>query len=78
MYKDNGYYCIDAIDDGKDDNWRKVSDLNSLFEFGKGFTTTGSGVGLYHIKDIVEKMQGVVSINDKNTLGFELNMRIKQ
>lgn len=78
LYEDDKYYCIDAIDNGIDNKWRKVSDLNSLFEFGKGYTQTGSGVGLYHIKDIIESMQGTVEINDKNTSGFELNMRIKK
>ena len=78
LYEDDSYYCIDAVDNGNDNKWRKVPDLNSLFEFGKGYTQTGSGVGLYHIKDIVESMQGTVEINDKNTTGFELNMRIKK
>lgn len=78
MYANEKYYFIDAIDNGTDNKWRKVSDLNSLFEFGKGYTQTGSGIGLYHIKEIIERMHGSVEINDKNTTGFELNMRIKK
>lgn len=78
MYSNEKYYFIDAIDNGNDNKWRSVSDLNSLFEFGKGYTQTGSGVGLYHIREIIERMQGSVEINDKNTTGFELNMRIKK
>lgn len=78
MYEDKDYYYIDAVDNGNDNKWRTVSDLNSLFEFGKGYTQTGSGVGLYHIKDIIESMHGTVSINNKNAMGFELDMRIKK
>lgn len=78
MYENEKYYFIDALDNGNDNKWRKVSDLNSLFEFGKGYTQTGSGIGLYHIKEIIESMHGTVEINDKNTTGFELNMRIKK
>lgn len=78
MYENEEYYFIDAVDNGNDNKWRKVSELNSLFEFGKGYTQTGSGIGLYHIKEIIEGMNGSVTINDKNTMGFELNMRIKK
>ncbi len=78
LYENESFYFIDASDDGTNDNWRKVPDINSLFEFGKGYTQTGSGVGLYHIKEIIEKMNGTVKINEKKTLGFELNMRIKK
>ncbi|MDE5557311.1 MAG: ATP-binding protein [Ruminococcus sp.] len=78
MYENEEYYFIDAVDNGNDNKWRKVSELNSLFEFGKGYTQTGSGIGLYHIKEIMESMNGSVTINDKNTMGFELNMRIKK
>ena len=78
MYENEEYYFIDAVDNGNDNKWRKISELNSLFEFGKGYTQTGSGIGLYHIKEIIEGMNGSVTINDKNTMGFELNMRIKK
>ena len=71
MYEDEEYYCIDAIDDGNDNRWRKVSNLNSLFEFGKGYTQTGSGVGLYHIKDIVENMQE--KLQSMKTIPQDLN-----
>lgn len=78
MYEDKDFYAIDAKDNGNDNRWRSITDLNSLFEFGKGYTQTGSGVGLYHIKNIFEKMNGTVSINPNCTNGFELRMRIKK
>ena len=55
----------------------KAKNINELFEFGKSFTTTGTGVGLYHIKNIVEKnMHGNVNINANYSNGFELQIRI--
>lgn len=78
MYEDDDFYAIDAKDNGNDNKWRSITDLDSLFEFGKGYTQTGSGVGLYHIKNIFEKMNGSVSINADITTGFELKMRIRK
>ncbi len=68
---------IDIIDDGKGVDKTKIKNINSLFDFGKGFTSSGSGVGLYHVKTIVnEKFHGNISINEERTKGFELNIRI--
>lgn len=69
--------CIDFIDDGKGVS-ASVKDLDELFEFGKGYTFPGTGVGLYHIKDIVTKnMNGTVSISSEPGKGFTLHVRIK-
>lgn len=68
-------YTIDFIDDG-DGVSSEINDLNDLFEFGKGYTLTGTGVGLYHIKDIVEKdLQGTVTIESEPQKGFALHVR---
>lgn len=76
--KEDDFYKIDVIDDGDGIDKSKISDTNSLFEFGKGYTELGSGVGMYHIKEIIEKhMCGTVSINELRESGFEINMRIK-
>ena len=54
----------------------KVKDVNELFEFGKSYTESGTGIGLYHVKDIVENhLNGEVTIN-KLAKGFELQIRI--
>jgi len=47
-----------------------------IFEFGKSYTKKGTGVGLYHIKQIVESMCGAVSLiyQDK---GFGLRIVLK-
>lgn len=71
-----GHAQIDIIDDGNGID-KNITDLEELFEFGKGYTDTGTGVGLYHIKDIVEnKMQGNVSIIAGKKKGFQLRIRI--
>lgn len=73
--KDEKQYTIDFIDDG-DGISSDVVDVNELFEFGKGFTLTGTGVGLYHIKDIIEKdLQGTVTIESEPRKGFALHVR---
>lgn len=73
--KDEKQYTIDFIDDG-DGVSSDIADLNELFEFGKGYTLTGTGVGLYHIKAIVEKdLQGTVTIESEPQKGFALHVR---
>ena len=54
----------------------RVKDVNELFEFGKSYTESGTGIGLYHVKEIVENhLNGEVTIN-KLAKGFELQIRI--
>lgn len=71
--KRSGILFIDVIDNGigiKEDIKDKI------FEFGST-TTNGSGIGLYHIKDIVEKMNGTIELSKENSLfGAEFNIRI--
>ena len=80
----NGGYNIaaDCIESGIFSDYKlivcdsDIADLNELFEFGKGYTLTGTGVGLYHIKDIVEKdLQGTVTIESEPQKGFALHVR---
>lgn len=69
---------MDFIDDGRgiDSN---IVDVDELFEFGKGFTQTGTGVGLYHIKEIVvNKFHGIVKIDSEPGKGFTLQIRINK
>ncbi len=51
--------------------------IDKIFEF--GFTTTkGSGIGLYHIQEIVSHLGGELSYNKENRLfGAEFNIRIE-
>lgn len=63
-YKDNGNGINDNI-------------IDSVFDF--GFTTSrrGSGIGLYHIKEIIEKLNGTISINNKTNKGVEFIISFK-
>ena len=76
MYENEQYFCIDIIDNGNGLNAN--ADVDSLFEFGKSYTRFGTGVGLYHIKNIVTGMNGTISVNVENKNGFELNVRFKK
>ena len=76
MYEEEQYFCIDIIDNG--DGLNEKADVDSLFEFGKGYTRFGTGIGLYHIKNIVTDMNGSVTVNVNNKNGFELNVRFKK
>lgn len=57
-----------------------IKDADTLFDL--GVTTTkeqgGSGIGLNHIKLLVEDMNGFVTINQQLKKGFELVVRIKR
>ena len=51
----------------------KIPEINSIFEPGIT-TTTGSGLGLYHSKDIVKRMGGEIEAIDKRPNGFEIRV----
>ena len=49
-----------------------IPDKNLSKVFDPRFTTTnGSGLGLYHTKEVVEKMGGKIEINNKLKNGVE-------
>jgi signal transduction histidine kinase len=73
MYATKHYYAIDFTDNGDGLN-NKITNSEELFEFGKGYTNAGTGVGLYHVREIVQALDGNVSIK-KVDKGFELQMR---
>lgn len=73
------FYILEFIDDGNGLDMKKITDVSSLFEFGKGFTENGSGVGLYHIKEIVERdFKGYVKIDEEYSNGFKLIIGVKK
>ena len=54
-----------------------IDNVDELFAFGKSYTTTGTGVGLFHVKEIVEKkLHGTINIIQNLENGFELQIRI--
>jgi len=48
--------------------------------FNLGFTTTdgGSGIGLFHIKTITDKMDGEITVNNKLEKGVEFKILFKR
>lgn len=75
MYSTDTDYCIDIKDNGKG---LEKADPTSIFEFGKSYTRHGTGVGLYHVREIIEGMNGSVFVNTENKDGFELDMRFEK
>jgi signal transduction histidine kinase len=51
--------------------------LSKIFEF-RFTTTNGSGLGLYHTRDIIEKMGGSISVNNKFQKGVEFIIKFKR
>lgn len=69
----NEEFLIKFVDDGKgisDDN------LTKIFDFGYT-TTSGSGLGLFHVKDIAKKLNASITVNNKIKKGVEFNFIIK-
>ena len=62
----------DALEVRVKDNGKGISKENHDKVFDFGFTTTsGSGLGLHHIKNIMKKYKGDVSINSELKIGAE-------
>jgi signal transduction histidine kinase len=71
--KNKEFLMIDIVDNGigiNDENRDKIFDF--------GFTTTkGSGIGLYHISEIIKNLNGTISLGEeKKQIGVEFNIRI--
>lgn len=51
--------------------------LDNIFDF--GFTTSrrGTGIGLYHVKEIIEKLKGTITVNNKVKKGVEFIISFK-
>ncbi len=63
-FKDNGNGIKDNI-------------IDNVFDF--GFTTSrrGSGIGLYHVKEIIESLNGTIKENNKINKGVEFIISLK-
>ena len=65
---------LHVIDDGIG-----ISDSNKERIFDPRFTTTnGSGLGLYHTKEVIEKMGGSITVNNKLEKGVEFILKFKK
>lgn len=65
--RDNGKFQIIFHDDGR--GLEDYIDEKQLFSFGYS-TTSGMGIGLYHIKKMMNDMKGTVFIDNSITIGF--------
>jgi signal transduction histidine kinase len=55
---------------------KEVKDINEIFE--KGFSTTRStGLGLFHIQNIVTENNWTISVNNKLQKGLEFTLKLK-
>nr|WP_315253384.1 sensor histidine kinase [uncultured Flavobacterium sp.] len=64
-FKDNG----DGIKDNVIDN---------IFDFGFSTSRRGSGLGLYHVKEIIEKLKSKIEVNNKLNRGVEFLISFKK
>jgi len=73
---ENNQLQIEFIDDG-DGLSQSISNTDMIFD--RGFTTTkGSGLGLYHIKQIVTSMHGRIEAVKNKTKGISLLIRLNK
>lgn len=63
----------------QDDGKKKILDENLTKIFDYGFTTTeGSGIGLYHVKTIVEQLGGEISVKNRHSGGAEFLIKLRR
>ncbi|MFH2103868.1 MAG: sensor histidine kinase [Chloroflexota bacterium] len=65
---------VSFIDDGKGLS-KELPSIDSMFEMGIT-TTSGSGLGLYHVKNIVENMDGKISAIPLDPSGMEIRVEV--
>lgn len=73
---DDNYIYISFKDNGKGID-TSVTDTNNLFELGFSTTQGGFGMGLYHVKKMLQTMNGTITVNSDCTSGFELIVRLR-
>jgi len=76
IWDDIKYIYISFKDNGKGLN-KSISNTDNLFELGYSTTKGGFGMGLYHVKKMLQSMNGTIRVNQENNSGFELIARLK-
>jgi len=74
IFSEESFLVISIRDDGIGLN--KHANPDAIFEFGKSYTDGGTGVGLFHVKQIVHSLGGSVTVDAEYKGGFKINMRI--
>lgn len=72
---DNEWLELEYIDDGNGLD-KSIVDVNSIFEMGIT-TTKGSGLGLYHVREILKEMQSSVINAYQQNFGIKFIIRFK-
>jgi len=72
LKEEQGKLSLSFIDDGKGINPKHIK---NIYDF--GFTTTdGSGLGLYHVKQIIDDLKGKISVSNNQEKGVTFNITI--
>ena len=70
---------IAFADNGNGYNHEAYSNPNIFFELGfRASKEKGLGIGLYHIKQLVDKNGGSVAIDDKYSDGFKITITLNK
>ena len=72
--KDKNTLIISFVDNGRGLS-QEIQDINSIFEMGVT-TTAGSGLGLYHAKQLVEGLGGKIEALPITPQGMELRVEV--
>lgn len=73
IYSENGRVVLDCKDDGEGYDKDVFPDPNTLFELGiRKSKEFGYGIGLYHIKELVQRNNGRVYIDSDYSNGFRI------
>lgn len=75
MRKDNAQLYIRVIDNG---TGIKEKDKDYIFDFGYTTRFKGTGLGLYHTKEIIKELNGEIYYNDENKNETEFVIKVEQ
>jgi signal transduction histidine kinase len=75
MTKKNKMIVINIVDNGQGIDKENMPRVFEMFYRGCS-ESVGSGLGLYISKEIIEKLNGTISLKSKKTLGTEINIKL--
>jgi PAS domain S-box-containing protein len=75
MTKKNKMIAINIVDNGQGIDKENMPRVFEMFYRGCS-ESVGSGLGLYISKEIIEKLNGTISLKSKKTLGTEINIKL--
>lgn len=73
--KENTQLVIQILDNG---DGIKEKDKDYIFDFGYTTRFKGTGLGLYHTKEIIKELNGEIYYNDKNKKETEFVIKVEQ